>query len=401
MSSARKILIFYQYFATPKGSWGTRVYEFARIWIEKGYDVEVVTSIYSKSDIVGKGLISTAQIEGIKVTIVNVRIDNKHHKIRRLWSFLAYSLVACCFAIVRRPDITIASSGPITVGLPGLISKYASRSKLVFEIRDIWPQGAIELGVISNPTLIKVTRAFERLMYQQSDLVVGLSPGMRDYVKNGFDHNNVISVTNSANLELFSSRPKSQEDVRIASTYAIYTGNIGEVNNSMWLLDACRELKKLQREDVKIVLIGEGQQREEICAIAKSENLDSFIHMPLIPKQELVKYIQRALVSLVPLKGTPVLNTSSPNKLFESLAAGIPVIQNTTGWIRDYVSKHQVGFTLDSDDAPALAKLLIKIADGQIDIQSMKVRAKKRAQVDFNQEFLAEKYLLALAKLVK
>ncbi len=401
MRSARKILIFYQYFATPKGSWGTRIYEFARLWVEKGYDVEVVTSVYSKSDICGKRLVSTVQTDGIKVTIVNVKIDNKHPKIRRLWSFLAYSTVACYFAAVRRPDFTIASSGPITVGLPGLISKYVSKSKLVFEIRDIWPQGAIELGIISNTALIKWTRAFERLMYRESELVVGLSPGMRDYVKQGFNHKNVISVTNSANLELFSSVPNSQEKARIAPTYAIYTGNIGEVNNSMWLLEACRELKKLKREDIKIVLIGDGQQREEICSIAKSENLSSFVHVPLIPKQELVRHIQGALVSLVPLKGTPVLNTSSPNKLFESLAAGVPVIQNTTGWISDYVTKHQIGFTLDSDDAPALAQLLIRIVDGQIDIQPMMERAKRRAQVDFAQDLLADKYLNAIAKLAK
>lgn len=394
-----RLLVFYQYFTTPRGSWGTRIYEFAKLWVKAGHDVEVVTSIYAKSDLKASGLIESQFHEGIKVTVINVKIDNKQPKLRRIWSFLVYASVSSFYALIRKPDITIASSGPITVGLPGLISKWLRGIKLVFEVRDLWPEGAIELGILRNKVLIRCSKWFEKTLYKYASLVVGLSPGMRDYVKDNFKHPNVISVTNSANLNLFGTPQKTNGDDILQQKYAIYTGNIGEVNNSYWLLNTCRELKKLGREDIKLLLVGDGQQREEICNSASMEDLQSFEYRGLMPKEDLVAYIQHSMVSLVPLKGTPVLDTSSPNKFFESLAAGVPVIQNTNGWMKKYLEGNHVGFTISPDDPLALAHKLIELADNPELILEMKLRSRECAERDFDQEELSKKYLHALSQL--
>src|SRR5690606_14508315 len=116
-------------------------------------------------------------------------------------------------------------------------------------------------------------------------------------------------------------------------------------------------------DDIKIVLIGEGQQREELEDLAKKENIDNFIRIGLMPKNDLVSYVQNAFVSLVPLKGTPVLDTSSPNKFFESLAAGVPVIQNTNGWMKEFLKQHEIGLTLDSNYLQQLTNALIEMKD--------------------------------------
>lgn len=395
-----KILIFYQYFATPKGSWGTRVYEFAKRWVDEGHEVEVVSSIYSKSDLRAKHFIETQYHDGIKVNVVNVCIDNKHPFILRVLSFIIYALVSTFYAICRKPDITIASSGPITVGIPGLLSKWLRGTKLVFEIRDLWPEGAIELGILRNKSLISFSKWFEKTLYRNAQLVVGLSPGMRDYVVHNFNHPNVISITNSANLRLFGTQQKiNSEDSIFHRKYAIYSGNIGEVNNSYWLLNACRELKKMNREDIAILMIGDGQQREEICELANREKLNSFVYRGLMPKNQLVAYVQNSLVSLVPLKGAPVLDTSSPNKFFESLAAGVPIIQNTNGWMKKYLEEYHVGYTLSPDDSIGLAHKLIELADNPDITMNMQSRARDCAKRDFNQEVLSAQYLEFLCDL--
>jgi glycosyltransferase involved in cell wall biosynthesis len=390
----KKILIFYQYFATPKGSWGTRIYEFAKIWVEEGYDVEVITSIYSKSDLKASGIFKNIDVEGINVKVLNIKIDNKHSFLRRVYSFIAYSILSSVLAVFKRTDVTIASSGPISVALPGLISKITSGSKLVFEVRDLWPQGAIELGILKNPIIIRFARFVEKTMYRYSDLIVGLSPGMRDYIK--LNHPNVISITNSANINLFQGNrnqiPKSFQ----GSKFAIYTGNIGEVNNSLWLLDAGIELKRLGRDDVKILLVGDGQLKTHILDRIERDQINSLVHLPLMPKQELVPFIQNAMVSLVPLKGTPILDTSSPNKFFESLAAGTPIVQNTNGWMKDYIEINEVGFTLDPNSPQDLANLLIDIADKNLNIEGMRYNALNCAKKDFDQSVLALKYLDAI-----
>lgn len=395
-----KILVFYQYFSTPRGSWGTRIYEFAKYWIEAGHEVEVVTSIYAKSDLNATKFIEYQLHSGIKVTVINIRVDNKQSILRRIWSFLQYTIVSSYFALVRNPDVTIASSGPITVGLPGLISKYFRKSILVFEVRDLWPEGAIELGLLRNKFLIIMAKRFEKLIYNSAKLIVCLSPGMRNHIRQKCKHTNIISITNSANLELFSSNPRKRiKDKIFDNKYAIYTGNIGDVNNSYWLLNACRELKKLQREDIRILLIGEGQQREELCELAVKENLKAFEYRSLMPKTELAHYIQFSIAALVPLKGTPILDTSSPNKFFESLAAGVPVIQNTNGWMKDYLEKNKVGITLSPDDARALANTLIELADNSELQRSLSVNARFSSRRDFNQSVLSMKYLQSMERL--
>lgn len=395
-----KILYFYQYFSTPNGSWGTRVYEFAREWVAMGHEVTVVTSIYSKSDLQAERFIENQMFDGVKVKVLNIKIDNKQPFLKRIWTFLVYSIVSSWYALTEPADVVIASSGPITVGLPGLVSRYFRGRTLVFETRDLWPEGAIELGIINNWFLKKAAYAFERLCYRASSLVVSLSPGMKSYIEQKHGHKNVISVTNAANIVLFSKKVEWKEKRFNPGKYAVYTGNIGRVNNSRWLYEAARALKELGRDDIKIVLIGEGQEREQLETMAMNEGVDNFIRLGLMPKKDLVAYVQHAMVSLVPLKGTPVLNTSSPNKFFESLAAGVPVVQNTTGWMKDFLLENEVGFTVHPDDPEELANLLIQLDSHPEKLKTMGQQAAAIARTKFDKDVLALKMLNALEQLL-
>lgn len=395
-----KILIFYQYFTTPKGSWGTRIYEFSREWVKKGHEVTVVTSIYSKSDLKAKKFIENQIFEGIKVKVLNIKIDNKQPIIKRIFSFISYSIISSWYAFTLKADIAIASSGPITVGIPGLISKIFTKKKLVYEVRDLWPEVPIEVGVIKNVFLKKVAYFFEKKLYENASLVVGLSPGIRDHIINNFNHKNVISVTNSANLNLFGEKIYFDDNILNENDfYGIYTGNIGEINNSFWLVDAARNLKNKNIDNIKIVLIGDGQLKPEIISIIKKEKLINLIHFNLMPKERLVPFIQNANVSFVPLSPNPILDTSSPNKFFESLAAGVPVIQTTKGWIKDYIEINNVGFNLDGNDSESLSELLIKLKNNPKILDKMKQKSKNCAIRDFDQIALSDLYLSSLLKL--
>ena len=396
-----RILYFYQYFATSKGSWGTRVHEFTSEWVKRGHQVTVVTSVYSKSDISSNKFIDTQIFDGVKVIIINVRIDNRQSFLKRIFSFLAYSFFSCWYALTYATDVVIASSGPITVGVPGLLSKWIRRKKLVFESRDLWPDGAIELGIIKNPLLIKFARWFEKLCYKSADLIVGLSIGMEKEIRAKSPESKVITVTNAANIELFSTfRPIPEAANLKAKSYAIYTGNIGEVNNSLWLLEAAKVLQSKGSKH-KIIIIGEGQQREIIDEAIESLKLQTLERWPLMPKNQLVALVQNALVSLVPLKGTPILDTSSPNKFFESLSAGVPVIQNTQGWMKDFLEIHQVGFTLSPNDPYALADLIDTFAEN-IELQAqMREQALNISRIEFDKTQLANKMISAIEDLYK
>src|SRR5699024_3551663 len=188
-------------------------------------------SVYSKSDLKVEKFIEDQNFEGIHVKVINISIVNKQSFLKRIWSFIAYSMVSSYYALTLKADIVIASSGPITIGIPALIARYIRGRKLVFETRDLWPEGAIELGIIKNPLIKKFSYWFEKVCYKASSFIITLSPGMTDNIRKRFNFKNVDDVTNAANIELFSTPMDFNSDKVESKGYAIYTGNIGMVNN--------------------------------------------------------------------------------------------------------------------------------------------------------------------------
>jgi len=394
-----RIVYFYQYFTTPKGSWSTRVYEFTKYWVEQGHDVSVVTSIYSKSDLKASKFLESQTIDGIKLKIINIRIDNKQPIIKRIFTFLGYSLFSMYYSLILPCDVVISSSGPITAGIPGLFAKFFRRKKMVFEVRDLWPEAPIELGVLKNKLIQKLSYKFEEMCYANSKLVVGLSPGIQNNIKTRFPKTNVISVTNSANIELFNTPKTTLKDELLKNKkFAIYTGNIGRVNNSDLLFRSAVLLKKMERDDIHIVLIGDGQQKDDLEQ--KSKDLKNFHILDLMPKTELVNYIKNAFVSVIPLHNTPMLSTSSPNKLFESMAASVPVIQTTDGWIKNLLEETKSGFSVSPTDEHDMVEKLIYLADHSQETEEMGKNAFEYAVINFDKNILSQKMLTHIEQIV-
>ncbi|MDQ3072204.1 MAG: glycosyltransferase family 4 protein [Bacteroidota bacterium] len=384
------ILYFYQYFTTPGGSWGTRVYEFARRWAQKGDKIIVVTSIYDKSDLKASGISTTMDFDGIEVIILNLKISNRHHVIRRLLTFIGYALLSSYYALRIRADIVIASSGPITVAIPGLIAHHLRRRKLIMEVRDLWPEGAIEMGMLKSALSRRFAFWLTKACYRASSKIVTLSPGMAEYIREKYGFTNVESVPNASDNELFS---KNTEDFIVPGWAAgkkifLYTGNIGKVNNS-WLIVKAAEL--VTNPEVMFLFIGEGQQRQEIQNYIDEKNLSNIKILSLIPKNELVAWVQRAYFALVPLEGKPILDTSSPNKLFDAMAAGTPVIQTTQGWIKDLLERTECGVTVPFDSPRVLAAEINDLVEKPELRYKMGKNAKKAATELFDRDALSDK----------
>ena len=152
---------------------------------------------------------------------------------------------------------------------------------------------------------------------------------------------------------------------------------------------------------IRIALIGDGQLREGLIDRKNREGLTHLVFVPLMPKRQLVGFVQQSLVSLVPLANKPVLITSSPNKFYESLAAGVPVIQTTNGWMKDFVETYQVGFTVDPDDPAALVSSLTELDREADKVNEMKSRCQSVASAHFDKRLLADRMLLEIETLVQ
>lgn len=393
-----RIVYFHQFFSTPQGSWGTRVYEFCKDWAAAGHDVTVVTSTFAKSDLVTTKLVEDQEFDGFRVRVIDLKMNNKEPAWKRIRSFLVYAGLSTWYAITLPADVVIASSGPITVGLPALAARWIRRRKLVFEVRDLWPDGAIEMGLLRNRLVQRAAHALEAACYRSAAHIVCLSPGMVDNIRDRFGISEITSITNAADLDLFGTPhpDASLPPVFHDRSVAIYTGNIGQVNNSDLLLRAAVELQARGRTDIAIVLVGDGQLRDQIAQEQERRGLEGLVLLDLMPKTELVPLIQASYVSLVPLRGAPILDTSSPNKLFESLAAGKPVIQNTKGWIRTLLHDNGCGYTVDPDDETELVDRLIQLADDPAERERLGANARRLAEAEFDQDVLSARYLAVI-----
>lgn len=388
-----RILYFYQYFSTPKGSWGTRAYDFSRRWVQEGHEVTVVTSVYDKSDLSPKSLISRFEVEGIEVIVINARLSNRHSLLVRLFTFALYAFWASWYALRVPADVVLASSGPLTVGLPALVAKYLRRLPLVFEVRDLLPEVAEELGLISNRFVLNATYLFVRRCYAAASVVVALSEGMAERLRGFYGVQRVVVIPNSANNALFGKTafpgvPGLPEWTN-GKDLALFTGTMGIANNCGLILDVAGLFSAEGEADILFVFIGDGKERQTLERRVEEENLENVRFIDPLPKHYLPLWCSEALCSLLTLRPVPVLDTSSPNKLFDSLAAGLPVIQTTQGWIKDLLAEEKCGMSVSGEIPREMAEA-IKCLHGNPHLrEGMRENAVQVARHRFDKEKLA------------
>ena len=353
-----RILYFYQYFTTPKGCWSTRAYEFARRWAEAGDQVTVITSVYDKSDLRPDKFISRHDIDGIDVRVINVRLSNKHAVAWRILTFALYSLIACWYALTLKADVVLTSSGPITVGLPGLVAHYLRRRPLVFEVRDLWPEGSIQMGILHNKIAIALAKFFERRCYKAASKIVALSDGMAEWITEHYGFKHIEVIPNASDNELFGSngQPFDLPAWAESKSLILYTGTLGLIDDCRQILDMAECLQGLGGEEIKVVVIGDGRERHQLEADARMLGLDNIHFLGMLPKTQVASWLHRAACSLLVVRTLPFLETASPNKIFDAFAAGVPVIQTTQGWIKRLLDREQCGITVRPNDPGAMAE---------------------------------------------
>jgi glycosyltransferase involved in cell wall biosynthesis len=397
-----QILYFYQYFTVPQGSYGTRVYEMAKRWVKQGDTVTVITSVYDKSGLAVNRPIEKVQIEGIQVVVVNIGLSSKHGFTRRILSFLGYALMGCWYAVTLPGDVVVVSVGPITAGLPGLVSRLFRGRPFVLEVRDIWLESAIQLGVVRNWLLIVVARAFDRFCCRAASKVVALSPGMADWLARNYSVTSIAIVTNGSDNEFFGKDILSQSLMSWGkgSRLAVYTGAIGAMNDCWQIVKMAEVLQARRNRVVRIVLVGDGKDRPALEAYARSRGLGNIEFLGNRAKSEVAAWLKSARCALLAFKNVPALDTVSPNKMFDAFAAGTPIIQSTRGWIRGLVAEERCGMNVPPEDPEALADAVEKVCRDDALYLELSANALRLARTRFDRDLLAGNMRAALEEAI-
>jgi len=404
-----RVLYFHQHFSTPQGASGTRSYEMARRLLERGHQVTLVCGSYGAGR---TGLIQPfidgarrGSVDGIDIIEFELPYLNRDGFIRRTITFLRYAWRSVIVALRHDCDLVFATSTPLTAGIPGIAASLLRRKPFVFEVRDLWPELPREMGVITNPFVLWAMAALEWASYHAARACIGLAPGIVQGIeRRGIAPNRLHLVPNGCDLELFGEgaavpwRPKS---VLTTDLMAVFTGAHGIANGLDAVLDAAAELKRRNRNDIKLVMIGDGKLKATLMQRAQREGLDNCVFHTPVPKVKLSGLMRSADVGLMILANVPAFYFgTSPNKFFDYIAAGVPVLNNYPGWLAVLIEEHHCGITVPPGNAGAFADALEKMADDRSALPKMGAQGRMLASREFDRQLLSDRFVDVLEAVV-
>jgi glycosyltransferase involved in cell wall biosynthesis len=386
-----RILYMHQYFMTRSGIGGTRSYEFARRFAARGHEVSMVTAAapgeQQRRDVDG------IQVIGVRAGFADYVRGTSIGYARRVFEFARFA-VAATVTVLRqpRPDVIYATSPPLTMALPAIAGAIRHRAPLVFEVRDLWPEAPIQMGALSNPLAQRLARWLERFVYRRAAHVIALSPGMREgVIAAGTPPDKVSLIPNASDLELF--RPDRdgggfRERLGLGDRFVCtYFGTMGEANDLTQVIDAAA----LMDDDVRFVLHGEGKRKQALKDLARERGLRNVVFSDALPKESVAELAAASDACMTIYKDVPILYTCSPNKLFDTFAAGRPAIVNTPGWLTQLVEEGEAGVAVKPADPADLADKVAYLRDHPELVEEYGRNARKLAETEFSRDMLAER----------
>jgi glycosyltransferase involved in cell wall biosynthesis len=393
-----KVLYFHQHFSTPKGSAGIRSYEMARRLVVRGHQVTMVCGSYGGGV---TGLIMPfakgrrrGVVDGIDIIEFDLAYSNRDGLVKRALTFLKFAVRSIGLAFSEKYDVLFATTTPLTAGIPGIFARWLRGKPFVFEVRDLWPELPRAMGVIRNPLVLWAMGVLEWASYRSAHRLIGLSPGIVEGIAHrGVPRERIAAVPNGCDLGIFAVEVQSWRPAQVRSTdlLAVFAGTHGMANGLDAVLNAAAELKRRGRDDIKLLLIGQGKLKACLQARAQRESLDNVVFHEPVNKARLAGLMAATDVGLQVLANVPAFYYgTSPNKFFDYIAAGLPVLNNYPGWLAEMIAEHCCGFAVPPDNPIAFADALEQAAIDRAALKEMGQRGRALAEAQFDRILLAD-----------
>src|SRR5690554_1142917 len=390
------IIYLHQYFNTPDMSGGTRSYELARRLVAKGHRVELITTDRTDGK-GGDGKWRVTQENGIIVHWCSVPYSNNMGFFSRVKAFFAFAYAATKRVKSIKADLVFATSTPLTIALPGIFKRWRSKIPMVFEVRDLWPELPIAIGMLKNPILKFFAKLLEKWAYMNSEAIIALSPGMRDgIIAAGYDKHRVSVIPNACDREAFLIEREKVEMFRKERSWLgekpvlIYAGTLGKINGVGYLVEIASSLAK-HNSPVQILIVGEGAEREKITAQANAAGVlgkNLFIENYL-PKNQMAALFGAADISASLFVDLPEMRANSANKFFDALAAGRPILINYGGWQARVLRESGAGLVAPPDQPRVALEQAEELLGAPERLAQASEAAEKLAREQFDRDLLA------------
>ncbi len=394
------ILFISQFYPPEIGAASNRIGYFAKYLAKAGHKVSVLTSApnYPEGKIYGGFRNRWTVQEDNDVTVYRTRVflSKKNHVISRLTHYLSFVFASVIAKRkIPKPDVIIASSPPLFVGLIGVIFKKLWRgTPFILDIRDLWPESVESVGAVKKKSLLRQGEKLARYIYRHATHITCTSPGIKKLL--GAHRPELIPhitvLPNGAELDIF--RPDISPD-HIRRTWnlgnkfvVLYTGNLGLAQAPEIFVKTAEILEK--NNDILFLIVGSGVLKEKLEDEARKKNLTNIIFTGSQPRAHMPDFVAASDICIIPYKAADTFRSTFPSKMFDYMAGSRPIIINLKGEASELIEKAGCGILVKEENAQSLAEALTNLQKNPEQTKAMGKSGRKFVEQYYQREIIAQ-----------
>jgi len=365
-----RILYLSQYFPPEVGATQTRAFEMARGLVKAGHQVTVITEFPNHpSGIMPESyrrrVFERTKLDGIDVIRVWVKaspVKTFNSRLAFYLSFMVMSFIAGLIFARRRYDAIYATSPPLFVGGAALMLSYLRRTPLFFEVRDLWPEVAVQMNQLSNARAIRWSTWLEESCYRRALRIIVVTRGIKArLVSRGIPEEKITIIPNGANVELYTARARNgklQREIGLEPHHfvLIYTGLLGLIHGLETVIETAELLK--DQEEIRFLLVGDGPRKAFLKNMCEERSIQNVIFHDAVPEIALADYIALSDVGLHVQRALEIARMALPVKMFSYMACEKPVLMALEGEGADLMEASKAGIVVPPEDPPALVEAI-------------------------------------------
>ncbi|MER3445455.1 MAG: glycosyltransferase WbuB [Candidatus Dadabacteria bacterium] len=411
-----KVLYVSQYFPPEMGAPSARVHELSKYWVRLGHEVTVLTGFpnhptgevpteYKKKM---KKLVISEEVDGIKVIrtwLYPIPNRKAYERILNYGSFFISAAIAGSF--IKKPDVIIATSPPLLVGLSGYWVSLIKGVPFVFEVRDLWPESVAATEMLKRDSIsIRLLDNIASFLYRKCNKIAVVTEAIRDnLIRNrGIQSHKIMVVENGVETNLFSPyfhRNVIKGQLGLERKFIVsYIGTIGVSHALEVVLEVAKVLKN-KIENLIFLIVGEGAEKERLIRIKEEQKLSNVVFFDKQPKERVPLFINASDVCLVLLKKTEIFKTVLPSKMLEFMSCGRPIILGVDGQAKKILEEANCGIYVEPENIEALSRLICRFYENSLLRKELGDNGRDYILKRFSREKKASEYLNLLEDLVQ
>lgn len=397
-----KILYISQYFYPEVCAPSNRALANIKYLADKGHEVTVLTEMPNHPrGVIFDGykhkLFLKERIDNFLINRVWVFTSKKKNFITRMLFYISFMMFGAIHTLVnwKKYDVVYTSSPPLFVaGIAIILKKFFPKTKYVFEVRDLWPDSAIDLGELNNKLAIKLSMRMEKKIYSISERIIVIS----NYIKNKIIDKEIaegkITVIHNGTDEEFITKTKKvpQDLIRKYRTennfIVVYAGNIGVAQNLKIIINSA---EMLQNENVLFLFVGDGPYKNQLEQLVVRKEITNVIFVGEIDREKIHEYLYLADCGVVILKRIPLFTGALPSKIFDYMACDLPILLGVEGEAKTLVEDSGTGLGFESDNSEDLINKIMYLKNHTDELNSMSSKGKDYVYNNFNRTKQASK----------